>query len=218
MRWLALAMVSVGCIGTPPNDDGQFGEEGAHCEVVARTPLGLDEVSPLGFTAQAVLDFAAGTHAATLAWEDGSRTPLSLVIEPVGDIEYLEQAVVDDGNGSGEEPALAPLCPNVLSIGVDIGLSTEDGALAEQWLGTLEADTVELARFGRDLDDVAGTFDAWDHAPEGVAFDEVHAWLDTTISAAGPEGLISGQGSGTDGDPNDPNGTSWAQSFEIGIF
>lgn len=220
MRWFTLAVVLVGCIGTPPNDDGQFGEEGgARCDVVSRTPLAVDEVSPLGFTAQEVLDYAAGAHEQTLSWSAiGGSTPLTLTIAQSGAIEYLEQAVVETGNGSNAEPALAPFCPNVLSVGVDIGFVTEDGAFAEQWLGALASDVVDRATFGRQLDELVGTFDPWDHAPVGPAYDEVIAWLDVALTPAGPSGTVQGQGSGTDGDPNDPNGTAWAQSFEVASF
>src|SRR5688500_13866468 len=108
MRWMTLVGITVaGGVGTtPPNDDGgQFGEEaGAHCEVVGRTPLALDEVSPLGFSAADVLALAEGQHDEVLSWvEAGGSSPLTLTVAQVGDIEYLEQAVVDDGGNGGEE-------------------------------------------------------------------------------------------------------------------
>lgn len=221
MRWLALAGFSIGCVGTtPPNDDGQFGEEaGARCDVVTRTPLALDEVSPLGFTAQSVLDLAEGTHPGTLTWlEAGGSSPLTLTVAQAGAIEYVEQAVVTTGTGSGEEPALSLWCPNLVSVGVDIGFVTDDGVFAEQWLGALTSDVEGQTGFDRTLEDLAGTFDPWDHIPADTDFDEVTAWLEVSFDASGPSGLIHGQGSGTDGDPNDPDSSAYAQNFDIASF
>jgi hypothetical protein len=211
--WMAGAVVAVGCIGTPPSDGGQFGEEGgARCGVVSRTPLAVDEVSPLGFSAQDVLPVVSGPRTETLSWSDGTTTELQLEVAPTGVYEYVEQAVVDDGTGTGSEPALAPWCPNEISIAASTTFATADGAFAEALPDPVLAATADAATLTDSLEQVAGTYDVWDHVPAGNDYDDARSWLDVTFSATGVAGAISGQGSGTDGD------VAWAEAFEVASF
>lgn len=209
----AAALGLAACTGAePPLDGGQIGAEDGSCEVVDTQALDRDEVSPLGFAAGAVLDYAAGVHADTLAWATGGSTPMTLTVTETADIAFLTREA-RSGSGTGSVATeMAPWCPNVVSIGVQIALHTDDGAFDEAWDAALLAETGDLATTSIALDGVAGTFDPWDFAPDDAEFDAVRAWLDLTFTPAGPEGVVSGQGEGTDGD------AAYAQSLPIASF
>ena len=223
MRWESMALwvvsFAAGClVPDPPDDGGQIGEEvGAHCEVVQRTPLGRDEISPLGFAAGPLLDRDVGTHTLPLVWADGASTELTIEVIEGATIEYLVQEMVSSGGG-GEEPAIEPACPSMVSMAVTLTLQTADGALAESWETELLAEVAEISHLTRELDEVEGSFDPWQFVPEGSSYDEVRAWLDLAFDAAGPAGAIEGQGSGVIGDPNDPDSAAYAEGFGIATF
>lgn len=214
------ALILGACQGRePPGNGGQIGEEvGAHCEVVERTPLARDEVSPLGFAAGPMLDRIVGEHAHTLRYANGTETALSLTITEGQTIEYLVQEVVSSGEGEQTAMDIAPWCPNLLSMGVTLGFQTEDGAFTESWEVALLADTEDVAYLTRELEGVSGGFDPWAHVPAGSDYDELRAWLDLRFEEAGASGEITGQGSGVIGDPADPESVAYAESFDIAAF
>lgn len=218
--WLgAMAVAMVACTGAePPNEQpgGQFGEEaGAHCVVLTETPLALDEISPLGFSAQELLALAAGASEHELDWVQlGQTTSLSLAVTSLDSASYVEQGVERDEGYGGPEP----WCPNVVKVAVRLELSTEDGALAESAETALTSEGADRVSLTLPLDAVAGSFDPWDHVPAGTDFDEVRAWLELNFDASGLSGRIDGQGSGVVGDPNDPDSVAYAQGFDIATF
>ena len=219
MRFGLLAMVvATGCVFEErPDDGGQFGEEGAACVAVERTALALDEASALGFAPQSLLDAAAGEHSATLTWSDGGATPLAISVTPVagGAIELVDYEFLDE---DGEPSAMEMGCADLVEIEVDVTFATEDGAFAEAWSGRLTSPLADAADLWHDLDAVAGSFDPWDHAPAGNTYDEVRAWVSITFAAGDASGAVSGQGSGTEGDPSDPDSVAYAENLEIGRF
>jgi hypothetical protein len=214
--WLG-AMVAVACTGgTRPGDGGQFGEEaGARCVVVQSTPLQLDEESPLGFTPQAVLAMAEGSHEHELSWlVRDETTGVAVTVTSLGTAAYVEQAVETDEGYGGAEPYCAPY----VAVDIELEINTDDGALAESFTTALSAEAAESAGLIHDLEDPQGSFDPWDHAPEGSDYDEMRAWLSLTFTAEGLSGKIHGQGSGTEGDPNDPDSISYAENLELATF
>ncbi|MEQ1567972.1 MAG: hypothetical protein ABMA64_20200 [Myxococcota bacterium] len=217
---MVLAAGLAGCGGPGNHDDGgQFGEEsGARCVVTSRTALSIDEVSPLGFTAQEVVDLTSGARGYSLAYAGGASTPLAFELVPSGVYEYVEQAVVDEGGSGGIEPAFTLFCPNLVAVAAELHFATDDGAFAE--VLSVEVSAPELASVSvvDPLDALAGAFDPWDHVPAGSDYDEVEAWLDVHIDAAGVHGTISGQGSGIVGDPDEPDSMAYAESFEVASF
>lgn len=218
MRIPFLAMVATACvIGEPrPDDGGQFGEEGAACVAVERTALALDEESALGFAPQALLDAAAGEHAATLTWASGGSTPVAIGVEHAGgavelvDYEYL--------TADGEPSAMEMGCADLVEIEVDVTFATEDGAFAEAWAGRITSALEGEAGFAHDLDAVAGTFDPWDHAPAGSDYDEMRAWVSIRFASGVASGAVDGQGSGVVGDPDDPESAAYAENVAIATF
>jgi hypothetical protein len=220
--WLSAALALDGCsLERPDPGGGQIGEEGtAHCEVVERTPLGRDEVSALGFSAAEVLAFAVGTFEDALVYEGGGSAALAVVItegtegtEGAG-FELQHQELVVTGSGAAIEPA----CPDQVALDVAVTFTTDDGVFAEAWDGALLAMSADQAWLTRDLAGAAGSFDPRDYAPAGSDYDEVRAWLDLTVAPSGLSGSVVGQGSGVIGDPDDPDSTAYAESFDIAGF
>jgi hypothetical protein len=214
--WLG-AMWAAACTGgTRPGDGGQFGEEAsAQCVVVQSTPLQPDEESPLGFAPQALLDQAEGSSEHELSWLVlGETTPVTVTVTSLGAAAYVEQAVeYEDGYGGPE-----PYCPHLVEVDIQLELTTGDGALAESFTTVLSAQTADDAGLYLALEDLQGSFDPWDHVREGSDFDEVRAWLSLQFGAEGLSGKVSGQGEGTEGDPNDPDAISYAEMFDIATF
>lgn len=213
-----VGLLAAGCDRPPPGNGGQFGEEeGAQCVVVDRVPLGRDEVSPLGFAAGPLLDVIASEHVDEMLWASGESTALTLSVTEGSLIEHLTREV-DLGEGETIASEIWLDCSDLVSMAVTLALQTEDGAFDESWETTLLASSADLAYQSLDLDEVSGSFDAWQHVPDGSDYDEVHAWLDLSFGSAGVSGTISGQGAGVTGDPQDPNSAAYAESFDIASF
>lgn len=179
----------------------QFGEEEKiGCLPVTTTVLALGDPSPLGFSGQDVLDAAGHDYRGELVYEDGTRTELSLdVAYEGGEVRFHDNEWISD-DGRDIAPALG--CPDTVEVDVRVRVTTMDGAFAESWSETLAASEAASATFHRDLDGMTGTFDPAAHA--AGTYDEVSAFLDATLGAAGAEGEVSGigtqaSGSGSDG-------------------
>jgi hypothetical protein len=162
---LFAALVS-GCAHT----GGQTGEEQTPCWS-KQTPLSLAEVSPLGFSAQDSLSFAAGAHSATLHWlpatdlpygpESGDGT-VNVTITSLGNARFAET--------SDNQPMTELLCmPSVLSD-VAVDFETAGGAFHEHFSGVLVASDPANAALSASIlgDHVAGNF-AFDPVALGSA-------------------------------------------------
>jgi hypothetical protein len=208
-----MAMLSlVGCLREPPGDGGQFGEEsGSGCKATARAPLADDEVSPLGFAPEVLVELAVPSSG-ILRWVDGAETALELAPERDGPAEYVEYAWVDDGPSGGMEPMLDPWCPNRVELPYRVGFTTDDGAFAETFALRLGADTSEAVQGSIAPRAYDGAFDPWTFAPDGNDFDEVRASLELWWTAEGASGTVSGQGEGVDG------ALAYAQAFDIAVW
>src|SRR5262245_12904233 len=105
-----LLLAAAGC-------GGQVGEEQVVCEPIRREPLELDQASPLGFTGQQLLDLAAGSSSADVAWADGAATTLTLEVAYAGTLEFQDREWHDDG--AATELGLGD-CDDVLEIGLRV--------------------------------------------------------------------------------------------------
>lgn len=125
-----------GQVRTPAEDAAESG-----CVDVTRTPVEREAATPLGFPADSILAFTEGSHTETIQWGPGARhadalrvTPadgtgqLMLTIEATGPIEVREQT--PSSSDGGEELAPAA-CPDLLTIGVRVQITTDDGGLDE---------------------------------------------------------------------------------------
>jgi hypothetical protein len=127
-----------GCAG------GQTGHEGenANCKETARK-LGLNEASPLGFSADEVLGFAEGAHVTSFDWQPSPDVPygpesgvseLTLAVTSLGVQRFVTREL--DGTSMSEELGC---CSDSLQLNVRIDLRTSSGALDETFDTVLEA-------------------------------------------------------------------------------
>lgn len=195
---------------TACDDGGQTGDEGAHCDPVESTTLGLDDDSPLGFSGADVLAVAGGEHTSTLRWAIGGTTALTVDVVHDGTVKFVEYEWVDD---SGQDIAALD-CGDQLELGVTVSFATADGAFDESFVTRLDAVAGDAASLFEelDLDDLTGTYEVTTET-DTSDYDDVTAWLTVDFAAAGWSGTVEGQGSGTDG--SGPDGTAYAEGFDI---
>jgi len=134
------------------------------CGEVA-TPVTLDEVTWLGFSAEQVLAFAAGTHEATLKYGqegfDGTTlslpeepSALTLTVEPTGTANFVAPRAAVVGQTCSNDSNI----PTVLEIDVEVTLSTADGAFSEHFTDKLLVEDAARAHLMTtiDLESLAG--------------------------------------------------------------
>lgn len=186
-------------------------EAGAGCLPVTTTALGPSDASPLGFSGDDVLSWAATSYAFTLTYADGTTTPATLAVTYSGGvIEHRDNEWMST-DGSEIAPALG--CEDDLRIEVSIAFHTDDGTFDETWSTAIVATEATRATLYRELGAATGSFDPADYAPAGHSYDAIRAFLDLTLESAGSTGTIEGQGEGTSG--SGPDGTAYAETFAI---
>lgn len=220
--WVLSSATILGCgAGADGNADGagpaapggQTGEETVGCVPVERDALAWNERSPLGFSADELLESLGNERDARLTWSDGASTSLELGLERGGgSVEFQRRDEVGDGSGA----EIAVECNDVLSIPVVLSFSTGDGAFAEAWPLTLLAETSSRVSASTriDLDALEGSFTVTELDPS--EFDDVVASLSLTLGGGPWTGSLSGQAltAGT----SDPDSTASATHFDIATF
>jgi hypothetical protein len=189
---------------------GQVGEEGGVvCQAVTTTPLGLDDPTPLGFSAGELLDATMGDHGAAVAWITGAETDMAIALSYVdGSAEFQERDWV---GGEGSLELAASGCPDVIQLSARVDVATADGALDESWEVVALADSASRLSFTRVLEELSGSLSIEDFAPDGD-WTGIRAWVDLAIGADGVTGKLSGQVSGEDGE------VAFAEGFDIAVI
>ncbi len=209
--FLVAALGAAGCAGGQTG--GEFGAEngtgggtalegGSSCEEDT-TELELDEVSPLGFSAEDVLALAEGTHEATLTWApdeasmatttlESGTTAVTLVVEAAGPASFVDAEPPSSGGTVGMI-ALGRVCPDRVDVPVTVTLTTADGALDETLEGTLSATDAGSATLlvPIELDELEGTLSFEVVSPEGGVP------IQTRLEVVFGEGIFAGRLSGT---------------------
>lgn len=189
-----------GLIGTPTSD--------AACMMQTRM-LHVDEVSPLGFSANDVLAYATGTRSASLFWNantapasygpESGQSRIELSLEYRGGAVRAQQ-FLPEGTG-GAAPTLGCMADR-LEIEVEASLVTAGGALDESFTALLAATSQMSAQltYSFRLQALNGSFTV--NVPAGSVVDQLQ--LDTTLNGAGFQGNLSGSVSPSSKD--DPRG------------
>ena len=132
-------------------DGGTAGGDDDKCEVVATTPVGWTETTPLG-TLEVAFSNMDGTCEAPLVW-DGTDWGGTLVVAPEKGESIVTATVVID-KASGRVIERKPTssggvvdCPTSLEIDASVTLETPDGWLTRQQPITLQAFDDSGARF-----------------------------------------------------------------------
>jgi hypothetical protein len=212
----------------PDTDDprvgGQTGEETVGCFAVETRNLAWSEQSPLGFSADGLLNALGAEREARLQWANGSSTRLTLALERSdGAVAFEEREWVDAPSGAesgGAQSAVAEIAPvscgNVVSVPVTLSLATNDGAFAEQLPLRLLAESTSRATAWISIDtaDLTGSYSVTEVDP--AAYDQVLAQFSLTFGGDAWTGSISGQA--VDDGAGSADSASSARNFEIGAF
>jgi len=168
LAWAAL----LGC-SSARSAGGQTGSETGGCWNV-QTPLALDAMSPLGFTADDSLSLAQGAHSARFQWQASTAHPygpesgtgvIDLTVTSLGTAVYATTDRAQNPNQVTTEDYCAPA---ILSA-VSVTLHTEGGAFDERFNTQLAAATSDLTTLTATLlgSHIVGNF-AFDPAALGA--------------------------------------------------
>lgn len=166
---------------TPPDDTGAKQDSGGGggsgapdymCDV-AETAVAMDEVTPLGFSADDLALAFAGTYAATFTYNDGVTTGLSHTLALTDGATFIDQTYRQDTGGldTGPQPGAPDTtgdpCVDYLTINADFTLLTDDSAFNEAWSGLVNAYDLNSLVFGGDIDinTLGGTWTPSDFDP-----------------------------------------------------
>lgn len=125
-------------------EGGQTGEETEPSCVETKTPLALDQESPLGFPAQALLDTTGSNVAAPGAWLPIANLPygpetgessLTLTFGAMRSARFVKS------EQAGQQAIELDTCVDRVEISVDATAATDGGALAEHFQAVLSAST-----------------------------------------------------------------------------
>jgi len=158
-----LAAALIGCGGAQAG--GQTGEETEGGCRLAVTPLALDEVSPLGFSASDVLEFSEGERQAELRWlasdldygPEHGDSGITARVTLRGKAQFVK--VVEDKNLR---------CVDAVRVPITLELTTSGGALSERMDTRLVANSSTEAKVSalREPSELQGEF-AFDPASLG---------------------------------------------------
>ncbi len=186
-------------------DDG-LGSEGGfgYCEAGDKTVIDVDEQTDLGFTAEDILAFAAGTHEETIHWlapmnttfgpESGDHA-ITITVTHDGDVRFVEPSTESSGAEGGEEILIdigrPEGCTPWLEIDVHVTVATDGGALDESFDATLRTHNRLIATLFThpDPDALGGDFDA-SFSVDGFVLGQLD--LGMTFSENGVNGAFGG--------------------------
>ena len=214
MRCIGMLAVVAGCgLG------GKDLETGPYCEDTP-TVVALDEVTDLGFAAQALVDLAQGDHTETFTWaRDDSTTPLSLTVtHGGGEARFVDSTAVYP-DGGGESPAIGVICEDRVEVDVDLQFATDDGAFDEAWALAIWGVESDTATFRQDLDPdgLGGSYDMADDIGD-EAYDDRSLWVGGAFALEGASGEVMGQISGSEDCDAGDTCTAWAASVSVGSW
>jgi hypothetical protein len=152
-------------------DGGGEGNSSGQCEEILH-PLGaLDEATSLGFTAEQMLEFAAGEFHMPIVWQESTAVEfgpesgtgeLTLnVAYDGGSAYFVESRPRDTGQEDGPGLALGSACRDSVRVEVTVSATTAGGALSETFTAKLDAASRFSATFSKELDPAAlsGSFE-----------------------------------------------------------
>jgi hypothetical protein len=172
-------------------------DEGPHC-AETRTPLQLDEASPIGVVPADVLARVPAEESSPLAYENGEATELSLAFSPATSAEFVDlEAVYPEG---GETIDIAVICDDYVAIATDLAFVTADGRFDEDLSGEIQASAESLGAMWIEfaLDAMNGSFDIADFT-DVTDYDDARLHAAIAFHDGAPtSGEIAGDVSGED--------------------
>jgi hypothetical protein len=230
-RWALVTGLALGCVGTGCGGGGQTGGEsplpahGGGCAAQLQE-LTLDALTPLGATAERVLEPVLGTNTAPLLWSSNTG---SLTIGPERGLGQIELTVTyaggrvswahfapDADEVSGGAVSTLSCAVDRLEVELDVWLRTSGGALDEHFVATLGAPSVDNAQLTTNLslDELDGSFFVMAPADVVASTMQVTAVWDVL----GFRGTLMGGVEMTYRDPNASSRDSGAVGFGLVPF
>jgi hypothetical protein len=198
------ALLTLTACGTTGGQTGTETNDPCNSE---HTPLAVDEVSPLGFAPQALLELAHGTRGAELRWLDAPDAPYGPE-SGIGSIELQLEA-----KGGAEFARVNPerldlLCRDHVRLPVRVALATAGGAFDERFETHLTATRSDEAglNFILQPSSLSGSFAFEPGVLEGrrlerIQFDvrfeaeqasgSIQAGIEQTSGSSGADGSVS---------------------------
>ncbi len=211
---LAIALASTPVLSSCERGDANQSAEGAGCDETV-TLLAQDEDSPLGFSADDILDFAEAAHEEILGYPSGEATWLTVTISyDAGEIRFVDSEPAEV-EGDSEVQLAAPYCEDRLEIEARVTFATDDGLFDEQQETVLSMTNPDVVSFFLSLapEELGGTYQL--EVPPGAEdYDEVEIMIDGLVDRDDTEGTISAQFSGSE--EGDGEGVAWATNMLIG--
>lgn len=206
----ALPLLLLVLTACPPRGN----DEGVHCEDTPRD-IAMDEVTPIGRTAEDVIAQVPVEEATTLGYADGATTPLTLGFAPAGTARFVDsEAVYPEG---GEVPAIAVICDDRIEADGVFTFATEDGAFAESFDAPVAAtESAITLNVELDLDGLSGTFRI-EPFVQAEDYDELRAWIDVRFAEGASSGSVAGQASGEEECDGD-DCAAWAEQVPVGTW
>lgn len=206
---LSLGCSNVTDTGNPHRDNG--GEAGGDDCARAPSPIELDEVSSLGFSAADLVALAGGTHTETLAWLENElahssgegSTEVEVRLEFAESARFVDRSPKpSEDNGQEGDPDIGYeySCNDRLELDATLTLKTADGALDESvpvvvWA---ESERVVHTNFSLDTDEIAGSLEVTVEPPPGFEADgPPQLQFDVKIADVGFVGSIAVMGTYT---------------------
>lgn len=195
----------VGTGEEPPATDAGL----AGCVEASRHAIGRDEPTTLGFTAQDMLDLAAGSQRATLDFststQPGDTSGLTVAVSDLGEVaEFVDASPGESSPGAG--------CPDFVVLTVQLELTSDDGRFDETLTAPLVA--FQASEAGAivevDADALAGSYDYASADPETYASRVVI--FNASFVADGTTGRVSGTGTRMDGTEQTVTIADWGQA------
>ena len=213
MRILLPLLTLVACGDENKGDD--VVAEMPYCEET-RTEVGLDEVSPLGFSGAQVLALAEGEWTSTLVFDGGSETPLAIGVTALDAtaVHVDSEAVYPTG---GEVADIAVICDDYVEVQVFSSFVSEDGSFDEAWSVPLRSFDGLQAGASVDFDDQAlqGSYRFTELDPS--EYDEVIHFLTASFDGAATSGVVDAQATGQE-DCTGSDCTAWAANFTVATW
>lgn len=214
----ALALALIACTGSEddPNTKDDTAGEGAHCEDTV-TDVAFDEVTALGFAADAVVALADGAHAETMRWASGDSSPLAVTVTVGTTARMVDSEAVYP---PGTTVDIGLYCEDRVELDATLQLVSDDGLLDETLEGALVSIDGLSALFYATLepDGLGGSLQMDDFMTETLDYDERSLSLSASFDSEGSSGWLSGIVSGTGDCEEGENCTAWSGSFEIGTW
>jgi hypothetical protein len=187
----------------PDNEGSGDHAAGGYCEAGEMTPLGLNEDSPLGFSAADILAFSEGTHEEAIRWNpqlsgvtlspESGEQEITITVTASGEPRFVQPKPPEN---NGEEDLLIDIesgCASWVEIDVDVTVETSGGALDETFEGLLRAQSPLTSSifYGPDPDELGGDF-AVAVSGDFEGFTLAQLGLNVRFSAYGVGGTFNG--------------------------